>query len=72
MANVRYFVMTVECVRCKTKQNIHVALRPDATLERMETIQCLQCNLISRYPFLIGFSGVHTLHSLAFIFVDVA
>ena len=50
MANGKYFVMTVECVRCKTKHKIHVALRPVAKLERKETIQCLQCDLFFRIP----------------------
>jgi hypothetical protein len=50
MANGRYFVMKVECVRCKMKQKIHIALRPDAASERMETIQCIQCNLFFRIP----------------------
>ncbi len=51
MVHGKYFVMTVECARCKTKkQKIHVALRPDATLEHDETIECLKCNLYFRTP----------------------
>jgi hypothetical protein len=48
MASGRYFVMTVECGACKTKQKIHVALGTGAEQERNETIPCIQCSNLFR------------------------
>jgi hypothetical protein len=50
--------MTVKCVGCKTKQKIHIGLRTDATLEHMETIQRIQCNLYFKIPVPDRHSGV--------------
>lgn len=44
MPGERYIVKTVECQHCKTKQKIHVAVRPGHTRMADESIQCINCN----------------------------
>jgi hypothetical protein len=44
MLGERYFVMPVECPRCKTKQKLHVAALSGPTLMADERIQCIQCD----------------------------
>jgi hypothetical protein len=44
MADDRYVVMTVECLACKTKQNVHVAARTGFEQVGDQTIQCIRCN----------------------------
>jgi hypothetical protein len=43
MANERYVIMTVECSNCKTKQKIHVAVRPGFSKKADERIFCINC-----------------------------
>jgi ribosomal protein S27E len=43
MANERYVIMTVECSNCKTKQKIHVAVRPGFSKKADERISCINC-----------------------------
>jgi transcription elongation factor Elf1 len=40
----RYLVMTVECTRCKTKQNIHVANRTEVAQKGNEKVPCINCD----------------------------
>jgi ribosomal protein S27E len=35
--------MTVECSNCKTKQKIHVAVRPGFSKKADERISCINC-----------------------------
>jgi hypothetical protein len=44
MPEKRYLVMTVECVRCKTKQKIHIANRTEVAQTDNETILCINCD----------------------------
>ncbi len=44
MLGEHYVVMTVKCPRCKTKQKIHVAVRPGPTQIDDQTIPCIQCD----------------------------
>jgi hypothetical protein len=45
MPENRYFVMTVECARCKTKQKIHIANRTEiAQKGSNEKIPCINCD----------------------------
>jgi hypothetical protein len=41
--NNRFIVIPVECPRCKVRQKVHVAARPDTKLIIDKTIQCLNC-----------------------------
>ena len=43
MADEHYIVMTVECLRCKTKQKIHVAARSRFAQMGSQTIPCIKC-----------------------------
>jgi hypothetical protein len=43
MANERYVIMTVECSNRKTKQKIHVAVRPGFSKKADERISCINC-----------------------------
>ena len=44
MPDKRYFVMTMECARCKTKQKIHIANRTEVGQKGNEKILCVNCD----------------------------
>ena len=47
MANERYIIMTEQCLRCHTKQRIHVGINTGAAYGIHTTIVCINCN----FPF---------------------
>jgi len=45
MTDIPYIVVTVECLRCKTKQKVHVAVHPGPAQADGQTVPCIRCNL---------------------------
>jgi hypothetical protein len=44
MPDKRHLVIIVECLRCKTKQKIHIANRTEVPQKGSERIPCINCN----------------------------
>jgi transcription elongation factor Elf1 len=44
MREKRYLVTTVECLRCKTKQKIHIANGTEFAQRGNEKIPCIKCD----------------------------
>ena len=44
MTDEHYFVMTVECQHCKTKQKLHVAASAGGAQTGGQTIRCISCD----------------------------
>jgi len=53
MPDEHYFIVTVKCSRCKTKQKVHVATPAGLALTGGQTIQCIKCDI----QFKVSFSG---------------
>jgi phage FluMu protein Com len=53
MPDEHYFIVKVECSRCKTKQKVHVATPAGLALTGIQTIQCIKCGI----HFKVSFSG---------------
>lgn len=52
MADERYVVTAVVCPICKTKQKVHVAVRPGFSQMPGQTIQCIRC--INRFSVAVS------------------
>jgi hypothetical protein len=44
LSEKHYLVITVECVRCKTKQKIHIANRTEVAQKGNAKIPCINCD----------------------------